>query len=131
MVTATLPIRQSPAVPLNTKAFVDLLLAEVPELRELVVEHLADHDEVLLHVLTACVRHRAIEEFDNGDRGLAGRIADVYGRGITEGDERVENAAAVSFVEDTPVWDPARTAFIKSWPEPLRAEVERQRNWRA
>lgn len=94
-------------------------------------EHLADHEEVLLHVLTARVRDRAIEEFDNGDRGVAGRIAGVYERGITEGDERVENAAAVSFVEDTPIWEPARSAFIQSWPEALRAEAERQRNWRA
>lgn len=90
-------------VPLDSESFVDLLLSEVPEVGELVAEHVADHDEVLLHVLTAQVRDLAISEFVRGDRAVAARIADVY----------------------------ARSTFIASWPEPLRAEAERQRNWRA
>lgn len=49
---------------------------------------------------------------------------------MREGDERVENAVAVSFVEDTPLWDESRHAFIERWPPALSAEAERQRNWR-
>ena len=76
------------------------------------------------------MRDRAIEEFEHGDRDLCDRIVRVYAEGITQGDERVENAVAVSFVEDTPLWNPDRSDFISSWPAPLQAEAERQRNWR-
>jgi len=52
----------------------------------------------------------------------------VFDTGLREGDERVENAVAVSFVEDTPWWDPDRSAFIASWSPALRAEAERWRS---
>ncbi len=110
--------------------FVERLVQEVPEVRPIVEEHLADHEELLLHVLTARVRDRAISAFDQGDRDVAGRIVDVFDVGLREGDHRVENAVSVSFVEDTPLWDPARSAFIDSWPRGLSDEAERQRNLR-
>ncbi len=117
-------------VSLTPEDFVERLVQEVPEVRPIVEEHLADHDELLLHVLTARVRDCAISAFDQGDRDLAGRIVKVFDVGLREGDQRVENVVSVSFVEDTPLWDPARTAFIDSWPGGLTSEAERQRNWR-
>lgn len=56
--------------------------------------------------------------------------ATSVGAGLTDGNERVENAVAVSFVEDTGWWDDAMAPFIAAWPEPLRAEARRQRDWR-
>jgi hypothetical protein len=50
---------------------------------------------------------------------------------LQEGDERVENAVAVSFVEDTGWWESDMVAFVASWPTPLRAEADRQRAGRA
>jgi hypothetical protein len=55
----------------------------------------------------------------------------VMDKGLREGDEDVENAVAVSFVENTGCWDPAMLPFIATWPEDLKAEAERQRFWRA
>jgi len=70
----------------------------------------------------------AIEAFDRGDRDLSGRIVDVVDEGFRTGDLTVQNAIAVCFIEDTPWWDRSRRTFVKSWPQAMRAEVERQRN---
>lgn len=114
-------------MPLTTKQFVDRLLEAAPEVQPLLDEHLADFDEVLPHLLVARVRDMTIEAFDGGDHELASRIVDVLDEGLRIGDESVENAVAVSFVGDTPLWDPARKRFINSWPQGLRDEAERQR----
>ncbi|HET8930029.1 MAG TPA: hypothetical protein VFN21_05165, partial [Acidimicrobiales bacterium] len=119
---------QSRRVPLSTGDFVEVLLARVPELRAMFDEHLAYHDEILLHVFVAEVRDVAIDAFDNGERDLSNRISVVFDAGLRDGDETVENAVAVSFVEDTPWWSPDRADFIASWPAALRAEADRWRS---
>lgn len=101
----------------------------MPEVQPVLDEHIADNDELLLHLFVARARDFAIAAFDKGNRRLSDRMVAIFERGIREGDEAVENAVAVSFVEDTPWWDTSRQAFVDSWPPALRAEVERQRNW--
>lgn len=120
--------RQPSVVSQTKEQFVDQLLDAAPEVQPLVDEHLADFDEVLLHLLIARVRDMAIAAFDGGNRQLAGRIVAVMDEGLRHGDEGVENAVAVSFVEDTPWWDPDRKKFMESWPQALRDEAERQKN---
>lgn len=110
--------------------FVRALVEAVPEIQPALDEHMDDNGELLLHPFVARARDCAIAAFDNGNRGLSDRMVAIFERGMREGDEAVENAVAVSFVEDTPWWDASRQAFIDSWPPALTAEVERQRNWR-
>ena len=110
--------------------FVRALVEAVPEVQPILDEHLADNGELLLHPFVARVRGFAVDAFDNSNRTLSDRIVAIFERGMRDGDEGVENAVAVSFVEDTPWWDTNRQAFIDSWPPALRAEAERQRNWR-
>lgn len=105
------------------------MVESAPEVQALLDEHLADFDELLLHMLVARVRDMAIAAFESGNRDLASRIVTVFDEGLRTGDESVENAVAVSFVEDTPWFDPARKKFIKSWPQALRDEAKRQKNW--
>ena len=45
--------------------------------------------------------------------------------------EYVENAMAVSFVEDAGWWDPKMEPFMAAWPLPLREEADRQATWRS
>jgi hypothetical protein len=117
-------------MPMTADEFVQRLV-EVGEVRAILEEHLADNEgELLLHPFVDRVRDLAIASFDTGDRALSDRIVAVFDSGLREGDDRVENAVSVSFVEDTPWWDADRQAFIASWPPALRAEAERQRNWR-
>lgn len=123
-----MPAQQTLRVPLSTRDFIRQLLREAPELRPILDEHVADNDEVLLHVFVARVRDFAIEAFEGTDRELSNRIASVFDAGLRHGDEHVENAVAVSFVEDTPWWSPDRAEFIASWPPALRAEAQRWRS---
>lgn len=122
--------RQSGQVALTEDEFVRALVEAIPEVQPILDEHLTDNDELLLHPFVARVRDFAIDAFDNGKTTLSDGIVAILERGMRDGDEGVENAVAVSFIEDTPWWDTNRQAFIDSWPPALRAEAERQRNWR-
>lgn len=93
--------------------------------KALVQEHLADwYPEVLDHLLVAELR-RHVEQLDKvSDCAFIAHVD----RAMSSGDAAVQNAVAVSFVEDWGWWDlPA--AALDTWPETLRAEVARQRNW--
>ena len=115
---------------MSTDEFVQEFLRVAPEVRPILEEHLADYDELLLHVFVAWVREAAITAFETGDRDLSDRLISVFDSGLRLGDDEVENAVAVSFVEDTPWWDADRQTFIATWPAALREEAERQKNWR-
>ncbi len=117
-------------MPITVAGFVDLLTQSCPETVPIVAEHLIDHDnEVLLHLLIADVRRFSIERFEEGDTAALRLCLDVVAQGLTDGDEHVVNAVAVSFVEDTGWWDPLMQPFMATWPAPLRDEAERQRKW--
>ena len=72
----------------------------------------------------------AIAMFERGESDSLARLLGVLDRSLLEGDEDVENAVAVSFVEDTGWWDPEMGPFMSVWPAGLMAEAERQRQWR-
>jgi hypothetical protein len=102
------------------------------ELQAAIDEHLAEYDgEVLLTVLVADVRRWVISEFYNMDDDAAvTSILAILDDALLHGDQRVSNAVAVAFVEDSCVWDPRMAAFLSRWPAGLQAEAERQRNAR-
>lgn len=110
--------------------FLDALARDVPESQPLVEEHLKDNDELLLHLLTADLRRFAVQSFDAGQSDVLQRLLALVDAARSEGADDLENAIAVSFVEDTGWWDPATQPFIDAWPTGLQAEVERQRSWR-
>ena len=105
------------------------LLAACPETQPIVDEHLADFEEdTLLHLLIADVRRFAIASFEAGDAGVLRRCLAAVGTGMSDGDDYVQNAIGVSFVEDTPLWDTKVEPYIATWPQPLQIEAARQRN---
>jgi hypothetical protein len=92
--------------------------------RSVVDEHLSDHGEVLLHLLTDDLRRLLLTSFEEGDDDLLHRGLALVDRALQIGDEKLRNAVAVSFVEDSGWWEPSVRAFIESWPSGLRAELE-------
>jgi hypothetical protein len=119
-----------PGVALTATDFLDTLAREVPETHPVMAEHLKDNDGLLLHPLTADLRRYAIQSFDSGQSDVLDRLLAVIDMALRDGTDDVQNAMAVSFVEDTGWWDLAMQPFIAVWPSSLRAEAERQRNWR-
>lgn len=113
---------------MTKERFVEALVRECPEASPIVDEHLRDFDgDVQLHLLIADVLRLAIAMFDAHQTEPMHRCLGVVASGLTDGDEYVQNAVAVSFVEDTPWWDEQMLPFIAMWPEALRTEAERFR----
>lgn len=115
-------------MPLTASEFVASLSAQVPETAATINEHLADNGELLLHVLVGDLRLLAIDWFRTDQTDALRRLLSDLEQGVGHGDERVENAIAVSFVEDMGWWEPEMQPFMESLPEGLLAEVERQRS---
>lgn len=113
---------------LTASEFVTSLTAEVPETTDTINEHLADQEgELLLHLLTGDLRLLAIDWFRTGRTDALERLLSVLERGLRKGDEYVENAVAVSFVEDLGWWEPELRPFIETLPGELANEIERLR----
>jgi hypothetical protein len=123
-------VRHSAWVTLTADEFVAQLVETCPGFRPCLDEHLQDNEEVLLHLLVADVLRFAISKFEESSEDDLARCLAAVATGLTDGDEQVENAVAVSFVEDTGWWDDTMAPFIATWPEPLKAEAQRQRAWR-
>lgn len=114
---------------ISSHEFVVELVREVPEARLVVDDHVGDYGELLLHLLVADLRRMAMAMFEQGQPDSLDRLLVVLDRALTEGDDSVENAVAVSFVEGTGSWDPDMAAFMSAWPAGLTEEAERQRRW--
>ena len=120
-----------PADQMSTEGFVDGLCEVVPTTRSLVDEHVKDYDgEVLLHLLVGEILSFAVASFERGDEPVTTPLLDYVDLALRTGDDPLQDAIAVSFVEDTRWWDPAMHAFVATWPHALTAEVNSQKAWR-
>jgi hypothetical protein len=108
--------------------FVAGLLSSVPEASPLVAEHLDDQNgSLLLHLLVADLRRFLLDAWQRRDDDLLRRGLAFLDAALITGDESVENAVAVSFVDDIGWWESAVQPFIATWPAGLVTEVERLR----
>lgn len=113
---------------LTAPEFVARLSSGVPESSTTVREHLDEQgSELLLHLLVADLRRVALAWFEEGRTDALNRLLGVLATALREGDEYVENAIAVSFVEDLGWWEADMQPFITTLPDELANEVERQR----
>jgi hypothetical protein len=103
--------------------FVDELKVAVPESGDLVTEHLADNDELLLHLLMSDLLRLTVSTFSEGQTGVTDRLLGFVDRCLREGDEDVVNAVGVSFVEDFGAYPGESDALLARWPPALRAEL--------
>jgi len=97
----------------------DLLDAE-PRLAPVYREHLADNDELLIHVLLGDVTRWLRQN------GPAAAVLAVLERHLAGGDSDVQNAIAASFVENL---EPDDATIHQALGPGLRAELQRQERW--
>lgn len=122
-------LRQDAVMSLTASDFIAALTAEVPEAAATLREHLAEqYGDPLLHLLAGDLRLLALDWFRAGRTDALSRLLTLMERSLRDGDEHVENAVAVSFIEDLGWWEPQMQPFIEALPEGLLAEVERQRS---
>lgn len=109
---------------------VDHLVECVPEFGDVLVEHLRDYDRLVEHVLCGDLTRFVLRARQDGDQDVVRRTLTFLDEALRHGDERTENLVAVSFVENVGPWDPEQATFIAEWPQALRDEATRQRDWR-
>ncbi len=71
----------------------------------------------------------AIAAFERSETEVVECCLEVVTSALTEGNDYLPNAIAVSFIEDTGLWGPAMAGFIGSWPASMRMEAVHQRQW--
>jgi hypothetical protein len=113
-------------VPITQERFTLELLEAVPEARSTVDEHLADYAELLLHLLMSDLLRLAVGTYHRDERDVTKRLLAFVDRALREGDDRVENAVCVSFIENAGAYEGETDAFLATWPAGLRDELERQ-----
>ncbi len=121
----------SVATVMTTGALVVRVVQELPEAASLVSEHLDDNfGEALLHPLVSDLLLFALEAWKQNQADVVQRCLTMLDGALSTGDDEVENAVAVSFVEDSSWWDVNVQFFIATWPPGLMAGMERQRGWK-
>jgi hypothetical protein len=110
--------------------FVEQLEAEVPEAQAEVREHFEFYGELLLHLLMADLLRLAVRLFHAEEVEAEQRLLNFIDLALRRGDEAVENAVQVSFVEHVGAFPEETPEFIASWPVGLLAERDRQLSWR-
>jgi 8-oxo-dGTP pyrophosphatase MutT (NUDIX family) len=105
--------------------FVARLGAAVPEADSVVAEHLADNDELLLHLLMSDLLRLVVSTFAPGQLDVTDRLLAFVDQCLRDGDDYVANAVVVSFVEDFGVFPGESDALLERWPAALRAEHDR------
>jgi hypothetical protein len=110
--------------------FVAQVRAADPRLSAVVEEHLADNDQLLLHLLVADLRREAEAAHAADDVELRDQVLALMDSAMAGGDAATRDAVAISFVEDSGWWEPDRADYFTCWPQAFRLELSRQRDAR-
>jgi hypothetical protein len=105
--------------------FVQRLRAEVPQFSDAVDQHIADNDEVLLHLLLGELARASVAAWESKDVEFNRRALALLDAALADGDDYVTNAVSVSFVEDIGPWDTSVKEFVASWPPALLRDAQR------
>jgi hypothetical protein len=103
------------------------LVAAVPELREDLVAHIVNQDDILGYVFVELdVTPMILAAWRAGRIELVDRCLAFLEAAMRGGDPETYNLIAVAFVEAIGPCDPAMEPFIAAWPEALTREARRQ-----
>jgi hypothetical protein len=105
----------------------DALRTAVPEFGPAIEEHVARYEEPLPHVLFGDFTRFVLQAHQQGEQALVDRSLALLDGALRDGDEKVKNVVAVSFVENVGPWEESKQPFVRTWPPTLRREADRQR----
>lgn len=112
---------------MSTSDFTDAVIAHVPAARPLVEDNWYDEDdELLLHPFMYELFVLAKSAYAEGDQTTAACILGIVDDGLAFGDEHVQNAVALSFVEHYGAEPDETKEFLSTWPRGLRDELAEQ-----
>jgi hypothetical protein len=102
----------------------------VPEFGPTIDEHLEEFGEDVRYLLFGDMTRFVLAARADGATDLVERCLAFLDLALREGDDSVQDLVAVGFVENVGLWDPANRSFIRSWPAALKAEAQRQADWK-
>jgi hypothetical protein len=102
---------------------VEALRHGVPEVHDLLRDHLAELPGGDEFVLMGLLRVRALELFDAGELEALDRLLALVDQALSDGDEELADAVASDFIAATAPWEPVMDAFVSAWPVHLRAQA--------
>jgi hypothetical protein len=105
--------------------FLQELAVAVPESGNVVAEHLSDNDGLLLHLLLSDLLRMTVSTYNAGDVRVTDRLLEFIDWCLRTGDDYVNNAVAVSFVENFGALPSESDGLLDRWPAALRAELGR------
>jgi hypothetical protein len=127
---SSLPWHHLAMAELTPQSLIAELTEAVPAFGVVVDEHLATFGEVIPHVLFGDLTRFVLAARADGDVAAVAAILQRLNAALVAGRPDVVDLIRASFIENVGPWDDQMAAFIASWPDALRAEAERQRNWR-
>lgn len=113
---------------MTREEFVRVLLDAVPEFGPTYDDsdgNPAEDGQLLIHLVMFDLLTFTEAHYERGEVDLVRRCLGVVERGLLEGDDRLQNAVSVSFVEDAGPSFPETQAFLALWPASLLAEAAR------
>jgi len=84
-----------------------------------------DNDGLLLHLLLSDLLRMTVSTYEAGDVGVTDRLLAFVDWCLREGDDYVNNAVVVSFVEHFGAHPGESDALLARWPPALRTELGR------
>jgi hypothetical protein len=108
----------------------EALRAAIPEFSGEIDEHFASNEEMLQHVLFGDFTRFVMDAQARGDEELVRRCLAFLEEALRDGDKNVVTLVQVSFVENVGPFIGDVAEFVETWPTALRAEAQRQRDWK-
>ena len=109
---------------MTPERFVSVLEEAHPRSANLVRDHLADNDELLIHLLMPDLLRLCVAEFHEGSRTLSHQLLTLADDALRDGDRALKNAVLVSFVEHAGKAEGETPEFMATWPRGLLTALE-------
>lgn len=112
------------------RTIADSLVRDVPEFGPILERHVATFNKVIPYGLFHELTEFVLAANERGDEDTVRRALNFLDAALREGDEMVQDLVGVGFVENLEPWTTTVDEFASTWPNGLREELQRQRDWR-
>ena len=86
---------------INYSTFIEYLISEIPQIKDIYNEHINDYDELLMHVLFGDITRFAVSLYKkNSNDETLKKLLLILDEGFTTSDKKLQELISVSFLEN-------------------------------
>ena len=116
---------------ISYERFIEELLSEIPELKDIYEEHIKDCDEELPHIFMEDVFRYVKENINNGVPEYIVRLMKFLNEAMASSDENTKELISVSFLDNLEVVDNASLKRIETLlGSNLKKELKKIKKWK-